>query len=236
MIRVARAVRGGVGAALLAAGCGFHAQAYLPASHNWAFRTRYPAVDGLFNAFDYGHAVLSEVLLTRSSRSAVELDAQFSLLTQRILVHPPRVPLDVSAIGPGFAKLAPEINLMFEWAHMLHRQVYDVWADERIAPGNKDAQVARVLRYYRSRRDLAFSALPKSMDLMEGQPYSTSFRKAHPRFNGLIWSYHWLQVGLYDALIVEVAPEDRARLVSDLVSPEDASSGVRRSGHSRGRW
>jgi hypothetical protein len=39
------------------------------------------------------------------------------------------------------------------------------------------------------------------MDLMEGQPYSLAFRRAAPRFNRLIWSYHWLQMGLYDALL-----------------------------------
>jgi hypothetical protein len=39
------------------------------------------------------------------------------------------------------------------------------------------------------------------MTLMEGQPYSLAFRKQDPRFNGLLWSYHWLQMALYDALI-----------------------------------
>jgi hypothetical protein len=39
------------------------------------------------------------------------------------------------------------------------------------------------------------------MELMEGQPYSLAFRHAAPRFNRLIWSYHWLQMGLYDALL-----------------------------------
>jgi hypothetical protein len=46
---------------------------------------------------------------------------------------------------------------MFGWAHMLHRQVYGVWADERVPEARKVAEVASVPRYYRARRDLAFS-------------------------------------------------------------------------------
>jgi hypothetical protein len=43
--------------------------------------------------------------------------------------------------------------------------------------------------------------MPKSMLLMEGQTYSGTFRRLATRFNALIWSYHWLQVGVYDALL-----------------------------------
>ncbi len=37
---------------------------------------------------------------------------------------------------------------------------------------------------------------------MQEQPYSLAFRKTYPKFNGLIWAYHWLQVGLYEPLLV----------------------------------
>jgi hypothetical protein len=90
---------------------------------------------------------------------------------------------------------------MFDWAHMLHRQIYDVWSDDRIADSRKDAKVAEVIRYYKSRRALAFSSKPKNMSLMEGQPYSLAFRKRFPTYNGLIWSYHWLQMTIYEALM-----------------------------------
>jgi hypothetical protein len=40
------------------------------------------------------------------------------------------------------------------------------------------------------------------MALMEDQYFSQGFRKAHPKFNGLIWAYHWLQIGLYEPLIL----------------------------------
>jgi hypothetical protein len=84
---------------------------------------------------------------------------------------------------------------------MLHRQIYDVLADEKLDSPSRDARVAQLLRYYASRRDLALSKLPKSMNLMEGAPYSLAFRRQDPKFNGLLWSYHWYQMVVYDALL-----------------------------------
>ena len=179
-----------------------HEQFYLEAPHNWEFRERYAHADRLFNAFDYGHAILYETLWTRPDAPAAVLEDEiYGRLTQRVLVRPPRVPLEEAAIEIRYAQLAPEAKQMFDWAHILHRQVYDVWADESIPVARKDAEVERLVAYYRSRRDLAFSARPKSMALMQEQPYSLAFRQKYPKFNGLIWGYHWLQVGLYEPLV-----------------------------------
>jgi hypothetical protein len=180
----------------------YYHQTYMPASHNWAFKSAYPHADRLFNAFDYGHAILYQTLWRNPNADRAVLDTrQFGFITKDLLVRPPSVMLDESAIGPDWAKLAPETLMMFEWAHMLHRQIYDVWADDDIPDSKKDAKVREVVEYYKSRRPLAFSSKPKDMDLMEGQPYSLAFRKRFPTFNGLIWSYHWLQMTLYDALL-----------------------------------
>jgi hypothetical protein len=187
-----------------------HEQFYRQASHNWQFRRNYSAADRLFNAFDYGHAILYERLLTQPTAPVSLLEnREYDFITRRLLVDPPRVPLEEAAIEVEYAKLVPEAKQMFEWAHVLHRQVYDVWADERIAAERKDAEVKRLLAYYRSRPDVAFSTKPKSMELMEGQPYSLSFRRRFPKFNGLIWAYHWLQIGLYEPLVTAKSREER---------------------------
>jgi len=182
-------------------------QTYLAAPYNWAFRDRFPKVDALFNAFDYGHAILYETLWRQPNAPASVLDStRFQFITRNLLRNPPNVPLDESAIGPNWVKLAPEVAMMFEWAHLFHRQLYDIWSDDRLSAAEKDQQVARVMRYYQSRDDLAFSSKPKSMNLMEGQKYSLAFRKRFSKFNGLIWSYHWLQMTLYDALLASSSP------------------------------
>jgi uncharacterized protein (DUF305 family) len=185
-------------------------QFYLQASHNWVFRARHANADRLFNAFDFGHAILYEELYVRPEAPASRLEEGiYDRLVRQVLVRPPRVPLEEAAIAVRYTRLAPEAKAMFEWAHLLHRQLYDVLADERLSPAQQDAEVARLLRYYRSRPDLAFSARPKSMALMQEQPYSLAFRAKYPKFNGLIWGYHWLQVGLYEPLVAGRSTEAR---------------------------
>jgi hypothetical protein len=196
----------------------YYPQTYLSAPYNWAFRDRFPAVDALFNAFDFGHAILYQTLWRRPDAARAELDsARFQFITTKLLRHPPNVPLAESAIGPDWVKLAPEVAEMFEWAHLFHRQLYDIWSDDRLNDAQRDQQVARVQRYYQSRPDLAFSSRPKSMNLMEGQSYSLDFRKRFPKYNGLIWSYHWLQMTLYEALLAASSPAERKANVTAVV-------------------
>ena len=194
-------------------------QFYLQAKHNWVFRDKYQSADRLFNAFDYGHAILYEKLWTEPDAPVSNLEMEeFDFLTKRLLVSPPRLPLEEAAIEVEYVKLAPEAKLMFEWAHILHRQLYDVLADERLSEAQKDAEVARVIAYYKTRPDLAFSSRPKTMELMQEQPYSLAFRQRYPKFNGLIWAYHWLQVGLYEPLLVGKSAEERQSLVRATVA------------------
>ena len=114
-------------------------QFYLQAPHNWVFRNNYQAADRLFNAFDYGHAILYEKLWTKPDAPASLLEQeQYDFLTKKVLVRPPRVPLEEGAIEIKYVQLAPEAKQMFEWAHILHRQLYDVLADERLDQSAKD--------------------------------------------------------------------------------------------------
>jgi len=185
-------------------------QFYFPGSFNWQFLKQYPEGARLFNAFDYGHAVLYEKLYTRPRGLKRELEArQFDYLTRDLLVRPPRFAVAEEAIEPAYAKLAWRAKLMFDWAHVLHRQIYDIYADPRLSPAKRDTLIERVTDYYLSNRRLAFAPVPKSMALMDDQYYSQVFRLGYPKFNGLIWAYHWLQVGLYEPLIEGRSPAER---------------------------
>ncbi len=190
-------------------------QFYPGGSWNWRFLTEYPNAARLFNAFDYGHAILYEVLWREPMSIAIpRLESQeFDFLVNKLLVKPPRLPLAEEAVAPTYMRLAPEAKMMFEWAHILHRQIYDIWADERLDAAAKDRETERILAAYLARPDLAFSVKPKSMKLMQEMPYSLAFRQNYPKFNGLIWAYHWLQVGLYEPLIVASSPEARDSMV-----------------------
>jgi hypothetical protein len=178
-------------------------QFYLPGSFNWEFLRHYPEAARLFNAFDYGHAILYEVLWTQpdSALAATRLSREFDFLTTDLLVRPPRLEVAEEAIAPSYLRLAWRAHAMFHWAHVLHRQIYDVYADESLSPEERCALVERITDYYLT-SDLAFPAVPKSMALMDEQYYSQVFRREQVAFNGLIWGYHWLQVGLYEPLIL----------------------------------
>ena len=216
-MRTTRPGRLGLVAALLLAAAPLAAQDrrgeqfYYPGDFNWTFLRRYPEAARLFNAFDYGHAVLSEVLYTRrdSAQQATRLARAYGYLTTDLLQRPPRFAIAEEAIMPSYARLAWKAKMMFDWAHVLHRQIYDIYADERLDDSTKRALVERVTDYYLGRRDLAFAPVPKAMELMDEQYYSQVFRRRHPTFNGLIWAYHWLQIGLYEPLIAGDSPEAR---------------------------
>jgi hypothetical protein len=183
-------------------------QLYLPAQHNWQFRQHYPMADGLFNAFDFGHGILYERLFSEPNAPVERLEVEtYNQLVHRILPNPPRLPMPEQAFMPNYARLAPRAKEMFDWAHILHRQVYDIYADDRVT--DKVAAVDEVVDYYLSRPDLAFTIQPKSMAIMDEQYYSKVFRERYPRFNGLIWAYHWLQMAVYEPLIVYQTPEER---------------------------
>lgn len=182
---------------------------YMPGSFNWQFLSTYPSAARLFNAFDYGHAVLYEHLYTKPTRAAEALEREYHFLTTDLLVRPPRFAVAEEVVAPAYSKAAWRAKQMFDWAHLLHRQIYDVYSDDRLAMAAKDSLIERLTDYYLSRREYAFAPVPKSMELMEGQYFSRTFRTAHPDFNGLIWAYHWLQVGLYEPLLEGTTATER---------------------------
>lgn len=194
-------------------------QFYRPGSFNWKFLQVYPEAARLFNAFDYGHAVLYETLWSKPDAPASLLETErFAYLTENLLRRPPRFAVAEEAVAPEYARLAWRAMLMFDRAHVLHRQIYDVYADDRLGDSSRIALVERLTDWYLADREYALSVAPKAMELMDGQPFSQVFKRGYPRFNGLIWAYHWLQVGLYEPLIEGRSAADRKSGVQSTVS------------------
>jgi hypothetical protein len=103
---------------------------------------------------------------------------------------------------------------MFDQAHVLHRQTYDVYGMIELPLATRAAMVERLIDQYLRDTAYAFTDKPKSMALMDDQAFSKRFRREQPAFNGLIWAYHWLQVGLYDPLITGTALAEQQRGVT----------------------
>jgi hypothetical protein len=194
-------------------------QTYYPGGFNWSFLRLHPGAARLFNAFDYGHATLYEHLLADPAGSVAALEeGDFTFLVSDLLVRPPRFAIAEEAVMPRYARLAWRATQMFGWAHVLHRQIYDACADPRLGESAREALIERLTDYYLSNRALAIAAVPKQMALMDEAYYSGVFRERYPKFNGLIWSYHWLQVGLYDAFLGSAAGSERRRAVDAVVA------------------
>jgi hypothetical protein len=119
-------------------------QFYHPGSFNWRFLKTYPEAARLFNAFDYGHAVLYERLYTKRGKADEALEKEYRFLTTDLLVRPPRFAVVEELISPAYSKIAWRAKLMFDWAHVLHRQLYDVYADERLTMAQKDSLIERL--------------------------------------------------------------------------------------------
>ena len=194
-------------------------QFYRPGSFNWRFLRAYPEAARLFNAFDYGHAVLYETLWSKPGApvSLLEND-RFTYLTNNLLRRPPRFAVVEEAVAPEYARLAWRAIVMFDRAHVLHRQIYDAYADERLGDSARIALVEKLTDWYLADKEYALTAMPKAMELMDGQAFSQVFRRGYPRFNGLIWAYHWLQVGLYEPLIEGKSPADKKAGVQHTVA------------------
>ena len=184
----------------------------LRASYNGEFRERFTAADRLFNAFEYAEALRYERLwgASRARTAALEAEA-FSRLTGQVFVDPPRLPVASGVANPEFAKLVPEALAMLQWAQTLRRQAYDVLADESSA-ADREGRITELVAHYRSIQDLAISTAPKSLDALDAQFYSLAFRRAYPRYNGLLWATRWLESGLYEPLVTAESAADRRRL------------------------
>ncbi|MHB1328799.1 MAG: hypothetical protein ACYC2K_11415 [Gemmatimonadales bacterium] len=189
---------------LLSAQGGRNEEFYYPGAFNWQFLHNYQDAARLFNAFDYGHAILYERLLVDRAGAVDRLEGrEFRYLVDDLLRRPPRFSVAEEAIMPRYSRMVWRAKLMFERAHVLHRQLYDVYADERLTRDQQGSLVEGLIDYYLNDRAYAFTDQPKAMALMDDQYFSKIFRTDFPKFNGLIWAYHWLQVGLYEPLMAE---------------------------------
>lgn len=177
---------------------------YLPGKYNFAMQRAYPEFNALLNIIDIGHAALAERLIKAGSEEeairSIEEDL-FGEVTQMFLGRKrrPRFSPAEETIAPESTQLAWRVNKAFEWTHLLHRQVYDIFSEDRVR--DKDGAIRAALNYYLTEPKRIFPLEIKSMRLMEGQSFSGYWKEKYPKFNGAIWAYHWLQLVGNEALM-----------------------------------
>ncbi|MDZ4660120.1 MAG: hypothetical protein SGJ18_00740 [Pseudomonadota bacterium] len=184
----------------------------------YSFGKKYPDAQRLLFAFDYGHALVYERLLADRGniKDPAKLEKEILSQIMVILKNPPNIKVDESDIAPNYVFTFPLTVSLFDWSHMLHQFVLDVMAttkDRRTVP----KRIEELLEKYHSNTRVAITGACKTMDFMDGHYFSKTFRQTFPSFNLLIWSYHWFQIKLYEALM-EQTEEDRDDEVKKVVA------------------
>ncbi len=169
---------------------------YYRALWNFALREDLAELDSEFNGVDFGHSNLYENLLLTGGRDIPAIEDRARKETLAFIATRPRLNPNEEAIAPMYMKLAWRAQNTFDEAHALHRATYDIMASDE---PDKARAIRNVLAYY---RESAYAITAKRLNhhRLDRFPYSKTFRNRFPLFNATIWSYHYLQVAVYDPL------------------------------------
>ncbi len=184
----------------------------------YQFGKKYPEAQALLFAFDYGHALVYERLLLNRGKIIAPEKFEKAILREilEILKHPPVVKVDEADIAPNYVFTFPLTLHLFDWSHLLHQFVLDVLATSQDRDAGMIARVNELFGQYKANTTIAITDQCKTMLFMDGHYFSKAFRRNFPSFNLLIWSYHWFQIKLYEALMHPLAI-DRDQGVSETV-------------------
>jgi hypothetical protein len=169
----------------------------------YRFGKKYPDAQRLLFAFDYGHALVYERLLLNKGKinNPVKFEEEILSEIMTILKNPPNVKVHESDIAPTYVYMFPLTLNLFDWSHMLHQFVLDVLAISEDRGEGMVNRVNEIFNQYKANKPVAITDVCKTMLFMDGHYFSKEFRRSFPSFNLLIWSYHWFQIKLYEALM-----------------------------------
>lgn len=175
----------------------------------FSFGKMYPEAQKLLYAFDYGHALAYERLLERKGRIDNPEFFEKEMLRDvfKILKNPPIVKNEESDIAPNYVYEFPLIVTLFDWSHMLHQFVLDVLSTSEDRGEGMVKRVNEIFMQYKMNTSIAITDVCKTMEYMDGHYFSKAFRQQFPSYNLLIWSYHWFQIKIYEALMAPTKPE-----------------------------
>lgn len=186
---------------------------YYRALWNFALREDLKELDIEFNGVDFGHSNLYEHLLLTGGKDVPAIEVTARRQTLDFIASRPALNPNEEAIAPNYMKLAWKAQNTFDEAHALHRATYDIYVSD---VEDKERAVRKVLAFYQD-SEYAITTKPLDHRRLDSLPYSKSFRRRFPLFNATIWSYHYLQVAVYDALAVAPTLDAKQKAVAPIL-------------------
>src|SRR5215813_1880589 len=162
----------------------------------WAVMRQLPQLYREFNGIDFGHAHLAETLLRTQEPDRIET-ARLEVVD--FIFSSPSVPPDEEQVAPTFNRMAWEVAKTFDWAHIFHRSLYDLFASD---VKDKEAVYRRLLDDYLAKPEAITSHRLDHHMALWSFAESKAFRDQFGKFNTQIWAYHWLQAAVYDVQLL----------------------------------
>ncbi len=180
---------------------------YLRGPWNGSVYYKLPELYTEFNGIDFGHAHLAETLLRTDDATAVE-QARQEIVS--FIESKPTTPPDEAVIAPTFHRLVWTTQNVFEQAHQLHRDLYDLFATDTVQ--DKEAAYKQILAHYLA-QPLAITPLPLDhANALWNFPESRRFVQRFPKLNAQIWVYHWLQAKIAELQMERTVAAQRQAL------------------------
>ena len=185
----------------------------------YMFGQKYPEAQDLLFAFDYGHALVYERLLLNKGKIDDPEKFEKQILSEilQILKNPPHIKVEEDYIAPNYVYTFPLVLDLFDWSHLLHQFVLDILATSLDRGQGMVDRVNEVYQQYKANNRVAITDVCKTMLFMDGHYFSKSSRRTYPSFNLLIWTYHWFQIKLYEALMLPTEAQ-RDQAVADVLA------------------
>ncbi len=184
---------------------------YLRGPWNWALYHHLAALYEEFNGIDFGHAHLAETLLTTQEAAAVEA-ARLEVLS--FINSKPHLPPDEEFIAPTFYRLTWHVQNAFDWAHQLHRDLYDLFATDQVT--DKATAYREILAHYLAQPQAITPLALDHAGALWSFPESRHFVQRFPKFNAQIWAYHWLQAKVAEVQLGRNVAEQQTALIPAL--------------------
>ena len=124
----------------------------------------YPEAQRLLFAFDYGHALVYELLLQNRGKITDPEKFEKELLDKimSILKNPPHVKVDEGDIAPTYVYTFPLVINLFDWSHMLHQFVLDVLATSEDRGPAMIQRINQIYDQYKANKPVAITDVCKT--------------------------------------------------------------------------